>query len=230
MRTQIQTWQIIEGRLQKIETSFAQAWRTHPIYLETWFESSPEMIGPGLGIIGHHVQTSSSPLNLLGIDQSGSTVIVELTSDTLSREALAQAIDHASDIATWSIEEIGEICTKHTGKSLEDYITDVFPTINPEGMIINKTQRIILIGFGIESSLERMITWLSKAYSVDIIAMMFHYVKTRSGDELLMKTSVISERVMPEEVLKQHSKNGNVSVEPGRNELEEIRRLVKNFR
>ncbi|MFH1595447.1 MAG: endonuclease NucS domain-containing protein, partial [Pseudomonadota bacterium] len=114
MGTQIQTWQIIDGKLQKIETNLIEAGRTETQDLENWIESNPSIIGHGLAIIGRQVQTISGPLDLLGIDHSGSTVIVELKRDKLPREALAQAIDYASDIATWSIEKIGEACTKHT--------------------------------------------------------------------------------------------------------------------
>lgn len=158
MGTQIQTWQIVDGRLQKLETTLAEEGRTETHDLESWIESNPSIIGHGLLIIGRQVQTNTGPLDLLGIDHSGSMVIIELKRDKLPREALAQAIDYASDVATWSIEKIGEICTKHTGKSMEDYIADNFPEINLESLIINESQSIILVGFGIESSLELMMT------------------------------------------------------------------------
>jgi hypothetical protein len=38
-----------------------------------------------------------------------------------------------------------------------------------------------------------MIEWLSDSYEVNVNAIVLNYVKTKGGDELLMKTSIISE-------------------------------------
>ena len=111
MATQIQTWQIIDGKLQKIQTSLTEAGRTETYDLETWIESNPTIIGQRLAIIGRQVQTRSGPLDLLGVDDSGNMVIVELKRDKLPREALAQAIDYASDVATCKYLKIGNIET-----------------------------------------------------------------------------------------------------------------------
>ena len=54
------------------------------------------------------------------------------------------------------------------------------------------------MGFAIESSLERMIEWLSDNYAVNVNAVVLSYVKTKSGDELLTKTSIISEEMEQE--------------------------------
>lgn len=59
------------------------------------------------------------------------------------------------------------------------------------------------MGFSIESSLERMVEWLSDSYEVNINAIVLSYTKTRSGDELLMKTSIISEEMEQERSRKQ---------------------------
>jgi len=59
------------------------------------------------------------------------------------------------------------------------------------------------VGFSIESSLERMVEWLSDSYEVNINAIVLSYTKTRSGDELLMKTSIISEEMEQERSRKQ---------------------------
>ncbi len=50
-----------------------------------------------------------------------------------------------------------------------------------------------LVGFAIETSLERMVEWLSNSYGVSINAIVLNYIKTANGDELLTKTSIISE-------------------------------------
>jgi hypothetical protein len=228
MATEIQTWQIVEGKLKKIDTSLADQGRTEAYDLESWIESNPSIIGSGLSIIGRQVQTRSGPLDLLGIDGLGNLVIVELKRDKLPREALAQAIDYASDVATWSIEKISEICSEHTSKSLEDYISENFPEQNLETVNINESQRILLVGFAIESSLERMINWLADSYNVDVNAVVLHYVKTSSGDELLTKTAVISEEVA-EERAKSKKFQIPMSDEPGTYEEDDLRALLIKY-
>lgn len=195
MSTEIKTWQVIDGKLQPVNTSLAVAGRKEAQDLEEWIASQPTIIGAGITVIGRQVPTKSGPLDLLGIDKHGNTVIIELKRDKLPREALAQAIDYASDVADWSIEKLSEICTQYTGKSLEDHLIESFPDISLENLNINETQRIVLVGFGIESALERMLNWLSDAYGVTINAVLLQYVRTANGDELLSRVAVISEEL-----------------------------------
>ncbi|RMG64490.1 MAG: DUF91 domain-containing protein [Calditrichaeota bacterium] len=195
MGTEIKTWQVVSGKLQPVNTSLAEAGRRETQDLEEWIVSNPAIIGAGISIIGRQVPTKSGPLDLLGIDKHGNSVIVELKRDKLPREALAQAIDYASDVAEWSIEKFGEICTQFTGKRLEDHLTESFPDINLENLNINETQRIILVGFGIEGALERMLNWLSDSYGVNVNAVLLQYVRTARGDELLSRVAVISEEL-----------------------------------
>src|SRR3990172_5784324 len=114
MSTEIRTWQIHEGKLQPLESALKAEGRTEPYDLEPWIESRPEIISPDLLLIGRQVPTKSGPIDLLGIDKSGNTVIVELKRDELPRESLAQAIDYASDVADWTVERLGEVCLEHT--------------------------------------------------------------------------------------------------------------------
>jgi len=229
MATEIKAWQIINGKLQAMETNLAEEGRTEPYDLEEWIASTPAIISTELAIIGRQITTKSGPLDLLGIDRSGNLVIVELKRDKLPREALAQAIDYASDIANWNIDKISEICTKYTGKSLEDSINESFPSIDLESLNINGSQRIILVGFGIESSLERMIEWLSDSYGVNINAIALKYTKTSSGDEVLTKTAIISEEIELERVKSKKKFQIPMSDEPGNYEHDKLKQLLTEY-
>lgn len=229
MATEIKTWQIIDGKLQAIDTSMSQEGRTEPYDLEAWIVSNPTIIGSELAIIGKQIQTKSGPMDLLAIDKSGNIIIIELKRDKLPREALAQAIDYASDVASWSIEKISEICTKFTGKSLEDQLSETFQDIDLESINVNESQRIILVGFAVESSLERMIEWLSNNYDVNINAVILHYVKTQNGDELLTKTAIISEELEQEKIKKKKKFEIPMSDEPGNYDEETLKKLLVDY-
>ncbi len=228
MTTEINTWQIVDGSLREIKSTLAQQGRTEAFDLESWIVSNPAVIDHDLAIIGRQVSTKSGPLDLLGIDKLGNLVIVELKRDRLPREALAQAIDYASDVSSWSLEKIGEICLNFNGKSLEDTISESFEEENLDTLDINANQRIMLVGFSIESALERMVTWLSENYGMAINAVVLHYVATHSGDELLTRTSLISEEIAKERI-KQRKFKIPMSDKPGQYETEELREQLVSY-
>ncbi|MEO0108770.1 MAG: endonuclease NucS domain-containing protein, partial [candidate division WOR-3 bacterium] len=121
MGTEIRTWQIIDGkRLVRVDSSLRDAGRTEPYDLEEWLASTPEVIGPDIAIIGRQVVTESGFIDLLGVDRSGNTVIIELKRSQLPRECLAQAIDYASVVAGWTVDRLAEECSKYTKKNLQD--------------------------------------------------------------------------------------------------------------
>lgn len=229
MGTEIKTWQIIDGVLKPIDTTLKDEGRKEPYDLEPWLASNPEIISSDVSIIGRQVITKSGTIDLLGIDKTGNLVIVELKRDRLPRDVLAQAIDYASDVADWSLERISEICSNYTCKSLEEFLDDAFPDIELENLCINGTQRIVLIGFSIESALERMIEWLADNYNVNINAIVLNYIKTSSGDELLTKTSIISEELEQERVKKQKKFEIAMSDEAGSHEIERLKQLLVDY-
>ena len=228
MATEIRTWQIVDGTLQLVQSSMKDEGNTEAYDLESWIASNPGIVGPDLAIIGRQVTTKSGPLDLLAMDRAGNTVIIELKRDMLPRQALAQAIDYASDVAEWSVERLSETCIKYTDKSLEELLNERFSDIDLESMNVNETQRIVLVGFAIESSLERMINWLSDTYNVSINAVVLKYIKTRSGDELLTKTSIISEEIEQERISRKKFRIA-MSDEPGTHDEPELKRLLRDY-
>lgn len=229
MSTEIRSWQIREGKLQPLESALKSEGRTEPYDLEPWIESRPEIVSPDLFIIGRQVSTKSGPIDLLGIDKSGNTVIIELKRDELPREVLAQAIDYASDVSGWTVERLSEVCAAYLKKPLELAFNEAFPDVDAETLNINSAQRILLVGFSIESSLERMIEWLSEQYGVNVNAIVLHYVKTRSGDELLTRTSVISEEVEQERSRKQKKFEIPMSDDPGSYDRVHLKQLLRDY-
>lgn len=202
MGTEIKTWQIIDNKLTPIDTTMPHGDRLERD-LESWITSNPEIIGTDIMIIGRQVETNSGPIDLLGIDRSGNTVIIELKRGLLPRDAIAQAIDYASNVAEWKdLERLDDICKNNMSKELEEAFNEAFQDIDGadfENITFNSTQRIILVGFEIETALERMIDWLSDSYKVNINAVILNYARTKGGEEheILMKTSMISEGMAP---------------------------------
>jgi len=85
-------------------------------------------------IVGRQVTTKSGSIDLLGVDKSGNTVIIELKRAQLPRECLAQAIDYASNVAEWTVDRLGEECSKYRKKTLQDLFNDSFPEVDLEAV------------------------------------------------------------------------------------------------
>lgn len=116
MGTEIKIWQIIDNKLTSVDTTMPEGDRLER-ELEQWIESNPEIIGSDVMIIGRQVETESGTIDLLGIDRSGNTVIIELKRGLLPRNVLAQAIDYASNVAEWKDgTKLNEECLKYTQK------------------------------------------------------------------------------------------------------------------
>ena len=228
MATEIKSWQIQDGKLLPLHTSLAENGRTERDHLEEWIKSNPLILGDDIAVIGEQVPTSSGPLDFLGIDISGNTVIVELKRDRLPREALTQAIDYASDVADWDIDRFREICQTFTGQSLEDFLQEKFEGVEIGDLAINQAQRLLLVGFGVEDSLARMIEWLSDKYSVGINAIVLTYTKTKRGDEILSRMVMI-----PEEIEKQKANKKKfiieMSNEPGVYDSDTLRAKLTEY-
>ena len=228
MSTTIKTWQIINDKLEEIKTNLAEQKRTELHDLEPWIESNPVILGTNIAIIGRQVRTKSGPLDILGIDNAGNLVVVEIKRDKLPREALAQAIDYASDVAGLSVEELDEICIKHRSKELQDLISEAFPDVDIENLNINGTQRIMLVGFSVDSALERMIEWLFDKYDMHINAIVLNYIRTSSGDEVIAKTSILSEE-QEQEVVQKRKFTIPMSDDPGNYDDETLKKLLLEY-
>jgi len=200
MASEIKSWQILNGKLVPVEGSLPSSGRRERNDLEQWIKSDPTILGNQIILIGEQVPTSSGPLDFLGIDSSGNTVIIELKRDRLPREALVQAIDYASDVAGWDLDRFREICLSFTKQTFEEIFEQRFDGISLEDLSINQAQRLLLVGFSVEESLGRMIEWLSDKYSIGINAIVLSYVQTAKGEEVLSRTMIISEEVEKQNV------------------------------
>ena len=156
MATKIKTWEIIDGVLKEIEVSMIEASKKEE-HLEKWIKTNPTILREDILIIGEQVPTKAGPLDFLGHDDSENLVIVELKRDRLPREVIVQAIDYASAVATLDMEKLSGVCLEYSGQALEDYVLERFEGIQLEDLLINKAQRLLLVGFSIEESLGRMI-------------------------------------------------------------------------
>lgn len=228
MATEIRVWQIVDGALKPVTASMSQAGKREVGDLQQWIRSHPAILGEDLAIIGEQIPTKTGLIDFLAIDRAGNLVVVELKRDRLPREVLAQAVDYASDVAAWDADKVSEVCIRYAGRTVQDLLNESFADIELGNLVINKVQRILLVGFSIEEPLRRMIEWLSSTYGVSVNAVVLTYIKTNSGDELVARTMII-----PEEIDRERVRSGRqiieMSDEPGTYESDELKARLRSY-
>jgi hypothetical protein len=197
MTTKIKAWQIIGGKLHSVNTSMSAEGRTEKNDLEQWIKNYPELLGEDIALIAEQpMLPSGSKPDFLGIDEEGNLVIIELKKEN-PREALTQAIDYASEVASSFVgadeflKNYDDKCSSlNKGKKIKEILGDKF---GPDFEFDISSQKIILIGTEGDSKLERMVEWLSENYGLDIRMLILTYTKTKEQSEILIKTSVFSD-------------------------------------
>jgi hypothetical protein len=194
MSDEIRIWQIEEDALVPLNVTMESAGRTEPANLQSWIRCNPQLLGDDVIIIAEQVSTRSGPMDFLGVDIAGNTVVVTFKRDQLPRQALAQAIDYASDVASWGLDRLRLECRKFTNRELEVYLSEQREDIDWEQVSFNKAQRILLVVAGVDESLQRMSEWLSDNCAASINTVAFRYARTRSGDALLIRAAAVLEK------------------------------------
>jgi hypothetical protein len=133
-------------------------------HLEELLVGSPDLLLPGLVLIGRQLPTEGGPLDLLGVDQDGRLVVFELKRGTLTRDAVAQVLDYASDLAEKGFEEVARLVEKHSGhrgiqaiQDFSDWFGREFPDANASD---DGGPRMVLVGLGADDRARRMVDFL----------------------------------------------------------------------
>ena len=164
--------------------------------LESWLESNPDSIVEDgtLLIIGRQVSTNFlSFIDLLAVDRSGSTVVMELKRDRTSREAISQALEYASFVETLDYEQLEQILRKYTGnegENLLEYHRAFFKLDQGEAVSFNKDQRIVIVGSNVTSEIRQTAIFLRRK-GLRVTCVEFKYFQTGSGETLLSTDIVV---------------------------------------
>ena len=113
------------------------------------------------------VQDVDDRIDLLAIDQQGSTVVIELKRGN-DKLQLLQALSYASMVAQWDPDRIVEEYSKLTQRS-EEEAQDELQRFFPDDLDkLNAQQRIILIAEAFDYEVLVTARWLSEKYQVDV--------------------------------------------------------------
>lgn len=140
-------------------------------FLEEILVKNPDMLMPGLRLVGRQTLAAGGQLDLLGVDSAGKLVVFELKRGTLSRDAVAQSIDYASGLESMSTEELASHISERSGTGGIEKIDDFEEQVGPLDDL--KPIRLFLIGLGADDATSRMVEYLTER-SVDISLLTFY--------------------------------------------------------
>jgi hypothetical protein len=185
-----------EIKLWKIEDNQPVSISKHKIELEAkledWISGDIGLISNDLLVIGRQVPTEfGGIMDVLALDYEGNLVVIELKRDKTPRDIVAQVLDYASCIESFTAEKISETAADFLGKvSLEDAFKEKFETEFPE--VLNESCRIYIVAAQIDNASERIVKYLSERYGMDINIITFNFFKTPAG-EILARSAFLDE-------------------------------------
>lgn len=146
--------------------------------LEETLVRNPDLLIPGLRLVGRQTPTDGGPLDMLGVDEDGRLVVFELKRGTLSRDAVAQILDYASDLDAKNDVALAEHIAANSGGGGIDRIDDFEEwygeTTDGQSLDALRPLRLFLIGLGADERTERMVRFLAENSGMDISLLTFH--------------------------------------------------------
>lgn len=162
--------------------------------LEDLLVESPDVLLPGLTLVGRQLPTEGGPLDLLGVDTDGRLVLFELKRGMLTREAVAQILDYASYLAEQNAEDLARLVEQNSGRngiqSIEDFqewYQAEFPGAADQ---FTSQIRLVLIGLGADGRAKRMVNYLAQT-GLDVQLLTFQAFRFGNSIFLARKVETI---------------------------------------
>ena len=169
--------------------------------LETTLLNHPDLLMPGLTLVGRQNRTESGPLDLLGIDQDGRLTLFELKRGQLNRDAISQIIDYGSWLESLTDGELAQYIADNSGargaQNIDDFPEWYAENRNAQDLTELRPVRLILVGLGVDDTTTRMAQYLT-ARGVDLSLLTFHGY-THNGQTLLARQMPVAAPSEPDE-------------------------------
>lgn len=129
--------------------------------LEDLLVESPELLMDELSLIGRQIPTEGGPLDLLGVDEDGGLVVFELKRGTLTRDAVAQILDYASDLVAMEQDRFAKLVEESSGKygidPIEDFADWYSQNFPNRDSVFETPPRMVLVGLGVDRRALRIV-------------------------------------------------------------------------
>lgn len=157
--------------------------------LEELLVRHPEMLEPGLKLVGRQTPTRAGWLDLLAVDKDGRLVVYELKRGSLVQEAVTQVLTYASDLDAMSTPQLAAHIADRSGshgiERIDDFAQWYGDNFGGDDLSRLLPPRMVLVGLGVDPAAERIARFISGG-PMDISVITFHGF-TRVGEQLLAR-------------------------------------------
>ena len=165
--------------------------------LEVLLENNPEYLfeDSKILIIGRQITTNlNTSIDLLGLDNIGNTVVIELKRDKTPRETIAQLLEYASFVEKLDYSQLNAIFQEYSGEenNLEEYHQQYFESDKDEKISYNKSTKLIIVAQEISKEIRQTALFL-RGKGLDIYCASFKYFKTKNGEEIISLEFIVGE-------------------------------------
>ena len=177
--------------------------------LEAWIEDNPHLLleGEELAIIARQPRTGFDKyLDLLALDLTGATVIVELKRGETPRDVVAQTLEYASWVDSLTFDQLDELAREYAQKRglnangvadlyLRTFSSELEATEDQGGDIteritFNNRQRLVILAERISDEVEHTLRYLRTRFGADVYGVQFS-VHQAGGDTIISTTTVV---------------------------------------
>lgn len=161
--------------------------------LELLIVDNIEIINKGWLVLGNQVKTDAGKfIDILCMDYGGDLVVIELKKGMTPREVTAQVIDYAASVSMLTTEELAQIYLDHSkdNNTLNEAYKEKYG-IELDEENVNQKVKMVVVASQMDNSTERIITFLSKTYGVDINILFFNIFKC--GEERIISRAWFKE-------------------------------------
>ncbi|HRX13192.1 MAG TPA: hypothetical protein P5210_16125 [Draconibacterium sp.] len=167
------------------------------IDLEILLEKNPEYFfdNSKILIIGRQVTTNLNTfIDLLGVDQFGNTVVIELKRGKTPRETLAQLIEYASFVDNLDYDQLNEIYQNYSGEdaNLEDYHHEYYKSDAEEQLSWNKNSKLVIVASKITPEIKQTSMYLRKK-GLDVYCVEFKYFVNKADNKMISSDFVVGD-------------------------------------
>ncbi len=180
--------------------------------LEDLLVSSPELLEEGINLLGRQVPCEGGSIDLLGIDADGRITVFELKRGTLTRDAVAQVLDYASDLVSFDAERFAKLIEENSGrlgiKKIGDFLDWYTQEYHNASDALSEVPRMVLVGLGVDDRARRIVTFLSEA-GIDLQLLTFHAFRADGKLFLARQVEVSTPSRSPRDTAGSITKEGN---------------------
>ena len=158
--------------------------------LENLLEQNPEMLVPGLTLIGRQMSVDGIyDLDLLGLNRQDKLVVFELKRGVLTRQAVAQILDYCSWIDSRNEDQLLEFLSSGSAIDEVDDFGSWFNKLRGKELdcSVLRPTRMVLVGLGVDERAKRMVEYMADN-EMDISLLTFHGFQ--DGESVLLSRQV----------------------------------------